>query len=235
MSASGSGVQKRGPILCVMAKERKKFKKERPVDPSSIRADWRLFLAVPMPQPAVDLVDEIVVPLSTADMPVRWVAPDTAHLTLHFLGDTSPERAELLRMALGQIISRHTAFSLETGGLGVFPNERAPRVVWLGLRGPSERLVRLQSDLASALRALEFPVEDRALHPHITLGRVRDTASSGFPVQLQRRFADPAIRDVLARPAVPVPVSEVLLVRSILSRDGARHEPIVRFPLGSPT
>jgi 2'-5' RNA ligase len=214
-----------------MPKEKRRFKKERPPDPDSPETGWRLFIAVPMPPAAVDLVDRAVAELSKIDLPVRWVAPDTAHLTLHFLGDTAPERAELLRMALAPIVARHRTIALKTDGLGVFPDERRPRIIWLGLSGQTERLVALHRDLGDALRALDLPVEERVLRPHITLGRVRDNPSSGFPVALQRRLADPALRTLVARSAAEVPVTEVQLVRSFLGRSGARHEPIARYPL----
>jgi 2'-5' RNA ligase len=214
-----------------MPKEKRTFKKERPPDPDSPETGWRLFVAIPMPQTAIELVDRTVAELSRTEMPVRWVAPHTAHLTLHFLGDTAPERAELLRMALAPVVARHRTIALKTGGLGVFPNERRPRVVWLGLSGQAERLVSLHRDLGEALRGLDLPVEERELRPHITLGRVRDNPSSGFPIALQRRLDDPAVRRVVAGSAVDVPVTEVQLVRSFLGRSGSRHEPIARYPL----
>ncbi len=126
-----------------MPKEKRRFKKERPPDQMSLDVDWRLFIAVPMPTEAVELVDQVVGELSTNDWPVRWVAPDTVHLTLHFLGDVSPERAQLLRLALTPVIARHESFTIKTGGLGVFPDPRRPRVIWLGLEGQTQRLATL--------------------------------------------------------------------------------------------
>jgi 2'-5' RNA ligase len=210
---------------------RSKIKKERPPDESSVQAVWRLFIAVPMPPAATKLVDRIVELLPGADWPVRWVAPHTAHMTLHFLGDTEPERAELLRMALGPVIGRHKRFTLMTANLGVFPDERRPRVIWLGLAGETRRLVAVHGEIGETLRSLELPVEDRLLRPHITLGRVRDNPPSGFPVALRRRLEDPAVRRLVEQAAVEVPVNEILLVRSFLGRGGARHEPVARFPL----
>jgi RNA 2',3'-cyclic 3'-phosphodiesterase len=216
-----------------MPKDKHRFKKERSPDPNAPETGWRLFIAVPMPTAATELVDRIVGELSTADWPVRWVAADTVHLTLHFLGDTPPERAELLRMALAPVVARHRAFALQTSGLGVFPDERRPRVIWLGLTGQTQRLAALHADLASALRELDLQVEERLPRPHITLGRVRDNPSTGFPVALRRRLGDPSLRDVVARSAVEVPVSEVQLVRSILGRSGARYEALARYTLGA--
>jgi 2'-5' RNA ligase len=230
-SGAGDASRDAAPILAAMPKEKRRFKKERPPDPASTEAAWRLFVAVPMPAAATDLIDRLVRDLSAADWPVRWVAPDTAHLTLHFLGDTPPERAELLRIALAPVVARHRAMALQTGGLGVFPDERRPRVIWLGLGGQTRQLAALHADLAETLRGLDLPVEERVLRPHITLGRVRDNPPSGFPVALKRRLDDPALRGLVTRSAAGVPVGEVHLVRSFLGRSGARHEVLARYPL----
>lgn len=217
-----------------MGKNHRKFQKERPPKPTSIEAMWRLFIAVPMPPPATALVEEIVAELAAEAWPVRWIAAESAHLTLHFLGDTEPERAELLRLGLRGAVARHTAFTLQIGNLGVFPDERRPRVIWLGLQGQTQRLVALHADLAATLQSLGFPIEDRALRPHITLGRVRDNPPPDLPEALRRRLHSPALRERVTRAAAPLPVREVHLVRSFLSREGARHEPLARYSLADP-
>ena len=206
--------------------------KQRPPDPTSTESDWRLFVAVPLPEAATALVAALVAELAGEGWPVRWVAPETAHLTLHFLGDTSPERAELLRLALAPVIARHAAFDLRTADLGVFPSLRRPRVLWLGLHGPVHRLETLQRAIGGTLRELAFPIEEGPFNPHITLGRVRDLRGQegrDLPDAIRRRLA-PA-----AKPSpVPVPVREVRLYRSFLSKDGARHETVGRYPLAVP-
>lgn len=200
----------------------------------STDVDWRLFIAVPMPPEAVELVDRVVGELSTNDWPVRWVAPDTVHLTLHFLGDVSPERAQLLRLALTPAIARHESFTIKTSDLGVFPDPRRPRVIWLGLEGQTQRLTALHAEIAETLQLLELPVEARELRPHLTLGRVRDNPPTGFPVNLRRRMDDPRLQALVTDSAVRFAVNEVQLVRSFLGKGGARHEPLARFPLVAP-
>lgn len=214
-----------------MPKTKPRFKKERPPDQMSTDVDWRLFVAVPMPAEAVELVDRIVGELSMNDWPVRWVAPDTVHLTLHFIGDVSPERAQLLRLALTPVIARHESFTIKTGNLGVFPDVQRPRVIWLGLEGQTQRLTTLHAAIAATLHSLDLPVESRELRPHLTLGRVRDNPPTGFPVNLRRRLEDPRMRELVSESAVRFSVNEVQLVRSFLGKGGARHESLARFPL----
>jgi 2'-5' RNA ligase len=196
-----------------------------------------LFLAVPLSPDVQALVGDEIAALQSEGWPVRWVQPEGAHLTLHFLGQTTPERAELVRLAMPQVVAAHAPFDLRTAALGVFPGFRRPRVLWLGLHGPVHRLEGLQRDMGRTLAELDFPVDEEPYHPHITLGRVRNNDGElvrlrDLPAAVKRRFVDAASGAAVALPSRPVPVHEVRLMRSHLGREGARYEPIAAFPLG---
>jgi len=191
---------------------------------------------VPLGREIQHLVANEIALLGEEGWPVRWVQPETSHLTLHFLGETERERAELVRLALPDVVGAHSAFDLRTAALGVFPNFRRPRVLWLGLHGPVHRLETLQQDVGGALRRLGFAVEDELYHPHITLGRVRNDDGErvrlrDLPNAVKGRFIDQGTGAAVAPPPVPVAVREVVLMRSHLEKGGARHESIASFPL----
>ena len=212
--------------------------KVRPPAPDAIDAPWRLFLAVCLTQDVQRLVAEEVAALTTEGWPVRWVHPETSHLTLHFLGETARERAELVRLALPDLVAAHEPFTVRTAALGVFPNFRRPRVLWLGLHGPVHRLQTLQKDIGGAQEGLGFRVGDEPYHPHITLGRVRNDDGErvrlrDLPDAVKNRFVDRESGAAVSAPPLPVPVGEVVLMRSHLGKAGARHEPIAAFPLGA--
>jgi 2'-5' RNA ligase len=198
----------------------------------------RLFLAVPLPEPVIDLVARTIASLQQEDWPIRWTAPGNAHLTLHFLGEVEPERAQLLRLALPGVIAEHDAFALRTADLGVFPNMRRPRVLWLGLYGPAHRLQSLRDAIGAVLEELEFELEDKEFHPHITLGRVRSTFNArvrDLPVRIRARFEQASESgEVSHKDPLPVPIEEVVLVRSFLGSSDARYEILERFPLRIP-
>jgi 2'-5' RNA ligase len=218
--------------------KRKRYQRERLPDPNAVGTNWRLFVAVPLPSSVIALVGALVRDFATEDWPVRWVAPETAHITLQFIGEVPPERAELLRMALPPVVAKHAAFRLRTADLGVFPNQRRPRVIWLGLYGPAHRLQTLHADVVGTLRRFDVAAEESEFHPHITLGRVRDVRdrpTRDLPAAIQRRFADEAASGrVSSKNPLPVPIDEVVLYRSILSHQRPRYEPLVRCPLGPP-
>jgi 2'-5' RNA ligase len=184
----------------------------------------------------IERVERLIADLSAEEWPVRWVNPGGAHLTLHFLGDTAPERAELLRLALPGVVARHQQFALRTAGLGVFPNYRRPRVIWLGLHGPTHRLDTLHRDLGELLTGLGFEMETAPPRPHITLGRLRDLRGgrAGSPAAIAAAIRARLERDgAAADEALPVPIHEVVLYRSILSRTGAHYTGVSRAPLAT--
>lgn len=221
-----------------MPRDRSRFPRERPPDPESIAAARRLFLAVPVPVAVIDRVRLLVDRLSAEPaLPVRWVDAGQSHLTVQFIGEVEPERAELIRLALGPVIAAHSVFNLRTGDLGVFPSLRRPRVLWLGVHGPAHRLVSIHDDVAATLDELDIEYDRGTFHPHITLGRLRSTsgvAIGAVAAEISARFD----RLTLLTPQpdeepVRIPVDEVLLMRSLLDQRGARHEVVARYPLAS--
>jgi 2'-5' RNA ligase len=214
-----------------MRTRRPKFQKERPPDQHAVGVDWRLFIAIPMPMEVQEHVARITAALAEQNWPVRWVAAESTHLTLHFIGETSPERAELLRLGLESVVPRHAPFELTTADLGVFPDFRKPRVLWLGLRGQTDHLAKLHREIGQQLLKLGFEADLKRFHPHVTLGRVRDNPPASLGADVGRAFNDPRIAELVVDQPLGIDVEEVLLVRSFLERGGSRHVPIARYPL----
>tara|TARA_B100000315_G_C14448163_1_gene527814 strand:+ start:292 stop:684 length:393 start_codon:yes stop_codon:yes gene_type:complete len=70
-------------------------------------------------------------------------------------------------------------FPLQLTGIGAFPNENRPRIIWIGLQDDSGMLLRLQKSLGKKLQRLRFPKEGRKFTPHLTLGRIRTPTRDG--------------------------------------------------------
>jgi 2'-5' RNA ligase len=224
-------------ILPSMSTRTPRSPRSRPAAAAAVDAPLRLFLAVPLPDDVKELVGAEIERLRQHGWPVRWVQPDSAHLTLHFLGDTAPERAELVRLALPGVVAAHAPFDLRTAAFGVFPSFRRPRVLWLGLHGPVHRLESLQQDVVGSLRELGIPAGEEPFHAHITLGRVRDSDGErvrirDLPERVKAVFVERATGAAIAPPATPIPVREVALMRSDLGKGPPRYERIASFPLG---
>jgi len=106
---------------------------------------------------------------------VGWVRPEGMHLTLKFLGELSSPQLDEIETALGKAAEGTGSLKITVRGVGVFPNPKNPRVIWLGIDPEDDRLSRLQERIDRGLERLGFQPEEREFHPHLTLGRVRSS------------------------------------------------------------
>jgi RNA 2',3'-cyclic 3'-phosphodiesterase len=147
---------------------------------------------------------------------VGWVAPDRMHITLEFVGDV-PESVGVDVMRRLEVPFAERPFTLEFGGVGLFPPSGRPRVAWLGLVRGHDELQRLHGELATRLDGVPYRREQRAFSPHLTLGRFREPGT---------------VRDRQILSGVSVPtagactVDRLTLYQSRLSPKGPTYTPI---------
>lgn len=147
----------------------------------------RAFVAIDLEPGIREPIQALILALKATRADVRWAQPGGLHLTLKFLGEIDESRASRVKTVLGEVAARHRAFPLRAEGTGVFPGERAPRVLWVGFAA-EPGLMALQADLEQALEAEGFEREERPFRPHLTLGRVKGPARIGDAVaELERR------------------------------------------------
>ena len=139
----------------------------------------RAFLASELPPALQDSIYNATADLRQAlrDGLIRWVPAHNVHLTLKFLGDVSPSSLDLIKQMLTTEAAQFPAFDVQVEGLGCYPNVRRPRVLWVGLTAPAE-LASLQRAIEAGAARLGYESEERDFSPHLTIGRVRQNASS---------------------------------------------------------
>lgn len=158
---------------------------------------------------------------------VRWVAPDSIHLTLKFLGDVFLDTIPEVMEGMSTASQRATAFDLSLGQLGAFPNIQRPQVVWVGLTGDLEKLSGLQNSIESNMVPLGFAQETRRFSPHLTLGRVRQGASPQEKCDIGQQLSGINFAsDVLFE------VTELHLMESRLTPSGAIYSELGVVELG---
>lgn len=153
---------------------------------------------------------------------VRWVNPRDVHLTLKFFGAITARDIPVIRAAVGGVTSHVAPLTLTVCQLGVFPNTKKPRVIWLGLQGDVATLISLQRDIDTRLAA-GFASEERPFRPHLTVGRVKTPqALSGLAE---------AVAQGVEFAAGSFNAHELTLMQSELTPRGAVYTVLERFPL----
>ena len=64
-----------------MPRDRTKFTKQRPIDPDSTNATWRLFIGFDIPESHQAHLRGLLKIVSESDLPIRWIHANAAHLT----------------------------------------------------------------------------------------------------------------------------------------------------------
>lgn len=140
----------------------------------------RLFVAVDLSEDAREAIAVEQAKIAAALGPkasMKWVKPGAAHLTLVFLGSVDAARAASLVEAIGVDVDL-APFDMVLEGAGAFPPRGAPRVLWIGTTVGAGELIALQRRLASRITGLGVALETRPFHPHLTIGRWRESRPS---------------------------------------------------------
>jgi 2'-5' RNA ligase len=176
----------------------------------------RLFIALPLPPS----VREVLAQLPQKISGVAWSRPEQWHLTLRFLGNVAPAQQDRL---LAQLATVHVEpFIVPIEGVGTFPPNRPPRVVWVGTGSGHPRLFQLRQRVDDAVLAAGLDVDLRTFHPHVTLARCGEGVGPGLSQWLHahRQFEAP-----------PIQVASFELFQSELLPGGAVHTLVRSFPL----
>jgi len=167
----------------------------------------RLFVAIDLP----DETKDQLLALKRDDIPTaRWPKREALHLTLHFIGNIPEGVASAYERVLQEV--QAPAFDLTVGGVGQFPIEQRPKVIWAGVDNTPE-LRTLYEAVGESLEDEGFNREERRYHPHITLMRFRKP--------IRRGIASTWINEHISWHLDPVKITEFSLYDSVLGDSGA--------------
>lgn len=145
----------------------------------------RAFLALEVSEEVKNRIMEFEKEIEAVKADIKLVEKENLHVTMKFLGEID---AGLLDKIF-EIMERAKAekFTMKVEGVGVFPNWRIVRVVWVGIGEGGERIIRIQRALEGGLVGLGFERE-RDFVPHVTVGRVRSPRNRERLLQVLERY-----------------------------------------------
>jgi 2'-5' RNA ligase len=169
----------------------------------------RLFIAINLPPVERGTIRNVTARARAAAPGASWVSEECLHLTLKFLGERPDTEVEGLRAALEGVARRSPPLRLSLGGVGAFPNFRAPRVVWMGVTH-DPKLELLHHDMETVLSDLGYEVDGRPFRPHVTLARVRRELPRATAAELARQARTIDHRSTVDVHSVDLMASELL-------------------------
>ena len=179
----------------------------------------RVFIAVDLPPELRKELAKLQRELDHLTDTARWVASESVHITLKFIGEVAETRLEDIDAALTGLTWK--PFAITVRGVGFFPGKRSPRVLWAGMEAPT--MENLAEELDSRMERLGFEKEKRAFRPHITLARARHSRIDSTLVTAASKYVDNQFGSFT--------VDRVYLFKSILKQTGAEYERLKEYLL----
>jgi 2'-5' RNA ligase len=184
----------------------------------------RLFIAINLPDKEKQRLSETLAAIAERHpLPVRWVATDSLHITLKFLGETAESVMPLLEQVLRDASHDTEQFDVTIGAFGAFPSSSRPNILWVGVTEPAD-LLNLQQRIEAGAALLGFEPEGRPYKPHITVARAEKNARIRDRARMDRIVDEFDYKQVIR-------VRSVDLMRSFTGPHGARYELLQKVDL----
>lgn len=183
----------------------------------------RTFVAVVLPQDVKQAIGSVESQFRKSAPRVRWVSPENLHITLKFLGNVDADRLSDVEAAVREAVKGLKPFRLEFRGAGAFPNQKKPRVIWIGIEGEVSLLSEAAERVDKALVDIGFEAEDRPFRGHVTIGRCRDIRDGAG--------VSDALRDVGALELGSMNVDRVIVMKSDLRPEGPIYSEIAEIKI----
>ena len=184
---------------------------------------YRLFIALDVSPAVQRKLHAATAGLPAGDSKINFVAADSIHLTLHFIGEVADDRQMDVHRAVEAAAGQVGPFELAVTGLRAVPPQGRLRMIWADVTEPTGRLATLHELLAANLREAGFPTDHRPFAPHITLARVK---SARDPAAIRQ-----AVTAVEDEPFGTCHAEEIVVYSSELTRNGPIYQSMGHAPL----
>jgi len=133
----------------------------------------RTFIAAGITEPVRKEILKIQSALASLSLDAKWVEKENIHITLKFLGEVADKDIMGVISAVRDACAAEDSFYVHISSVGVFPDMKRPRVIWVGVSDGADEIRKLSGEIESSLVPLGFEKERREFSPHLTIGRVR--------------------------------------------------------------
>lgn len=177
----------------------------------------RMFVSIPVKDPSA--LQPVLTDLKLTEG-VRPSPVSQMHITVRFIGDIDDGKTKKVAACVRDAVKDIEPFTITIAGSGCFPNPKRPSVVWIGAR-PEDVLKGIADRLSINLKAASIQFDEKPFKSHITVGRCKGPANiDGFLTKYSGFEFESFLCD------------EILIMRSELGPNGAKHTVLERVPVG---
>ena len=182
----------------------------------------RIFVGLKLSGYFVDTIPMIKSTIDDKKNLISWVSGKNLHLTLSFLGESSENQIEDLKMNLNEI-SESNSFEMIVNGTGAFPSLESPKILWLDIQKGNKELISLQLEIQKLVTSFKQNSKKENFIPHITIGRIKNM-NKNINLDLST-FSNAVYSDVR------IPVKTIYLFKSQLVDSSVEYSVISQYSL----
>lgn len=179
----------------------------------------RLFVALDLNDAVRNGIAKFCENLRTEFPSARWERSESVHVTLKFIGEVSEERVAGIGDALS-MVRCDAPIEMNFRGAGFFPDERRPRIFWIGIDA-TPNLAEIAGQIEAQLEPFGIAREAREFRPHLTLARISELTGIEKLRGALQRYGSVDFGDVRT--------NQLHLYRSVLGRGGAQYSRLKTF------
>ncbi|MDD4144248.1 MAG: RNA 2',3'-cyclic phosphodiesterase [Prolixibacteraceae bacterium] len=153
---------------------------------------------------------------------IKWTDLNNMHLTIKFIGNTSPDQVNQVKAVLADITSQFPVFLLYLNGVGSFQKGGNPNVLFVKIDS-SDVLKELAEEIDNQLQPFGFQKESRRFNPHLTLGRIKYLKEKSVFKRLTENFKQYPVQNETCR--------QITYYQSVLKPQGAVYKSLAEFKL----
>lgn len=181
----------------------------------------RAFLAIEIDEKLSDKISEVQREFMKCEAAIKMVETENLHFTLKFFGEVDEDKIGQITTAIDGKIKNYEHFRIKIKGMGVFPNEKYIRVLWLGMDN-FKPFSNLQRDLDEDFHKMGFKKE-KSYIPHLTIGRVKGAKNKDELLATLKDMIDIEIGEM--------DVNKIVLKKSELTPAGPIYTNLNEFDL----
>lgn len=184
----------------------------------------RFFIALDIPARSEQQIINIQDKLKNILPALTLTYPEKFHLTLAFVGEQPEELKDPLINVLKNSAREITSFSVTPCCLDGFPHFHTANVLWLGVKGDIDKLIKIRHHIKDGLTQLGLDTDSRRFIPHIAIAKAHDLKIT-FD---QEKLLEKIIPENLS----PIFVNSIKLYESVQNEGLHSHNTLAEIKLG---
>lgn len=183
----------------------------------------RFFIALEIPEKDKEQIKMVQEKIKALVPEIKITNPDQLHLTIAFIGEQPDDLKDQFVELIKNASLRIGPFTIVPAYLDGFPHLHTAHILWLGVKGDTDKLYKLKHHIKDGLLRMHLDVDPRRYVPHIAIGKLNNFHLSP---DVEKQF-----ENIMSIQFNPITITSVKLFESLPQNGFHSHNTLAQIPL----